>query len=156
MLQEGHVSVVMQVTHWSSSLSTHRRILSTGASIGGKNSNQLMQVLNWVIVFVTPRLQRRRQYSPSPAHAQCHMSLAQFPVLWARDKNLGKGYNYLSDDYVFPWGGLSFNFCPLHQWLEKNLLPYTFCTTNAKGIKERENITCWGFPLRGCGQAKAP
>lgn len=72
MLQESHVSVVMQVTHWSSSLSIHRRILSTGASIGGKNSNQLMQVLKWVIVFVTPRLQRRRWYSPSPAHAQCH------------------------------------------------------------------------------------
>lgn len=150
MLQESHVSVIMQVTHWSSSLRIHSRILSTGASIGGKNSNQLMQVLNWVIVFVTQGYKGEDGIA-HPLLMHNAMSLAQFPVLWARDKNLGKGYNYLSDDYVVPWVGLSFNFCPLHQWLEKNLLPYTFCKINAKGIKERENITCWGFPLRGCG-----
>lgn len=49
MLQEGQITVVMQVTHWSSTLGIHSSILSPGPGIRGKDSNQLMEALNWVI-----------------------------------------------------------------------------------------------------------
>lgn len=50
-------------------------IWSPEASVGRKDSNQLLPVFNWVIGFVILRQQRRRGYVPSPAHAclsQCH------------------------------------------------------------------------------------
>lgn len=68
----------------------------------------------------------------------CHNAISLFPALWAKDKNLGKGYN-LSDVNVLPWGGHSFNFCLLHQWLEKKATPicvlYNECQRN-KGKKK--------------------
>lgn len=49
MLQEGQITVVMQVTHWSSSFRIHSSILSPEPGFGGKDSNQLTEVFNRVI-----------------------------------------------------------------------------------------------------------